>query len=97
MRSSGSLWSTLFSEPVLRRLRLIMVLYPARGFLVVAWCVQPRMRDVDNLQVLTVLRSKRSIQYFSGTNFLPLSDAWSSYAPFIERLGSFTFSRGTFL
>ena len=55
------------------------------------------LRDVDKLQVLTVVRSKRSIQYFSGTNFLPLSEAWSSYAAFIERSGSFTFSRGTFL
>jgi hypothetical protein len=36
-------------------------------------------------------------QYFSSTNFRPWSDAWSSYAPFIERFGSFTFSRGAFL
>src|SRR5690349_1770379 len=27
-------------------------------------------------------------QYFSGTNFLPLSVAWSSNARFMERLGS---------
>src|SRR5262245_37865301 len=36
-------------------------------------------------------------QYWSGTNFRPSSEAWSSYAFFMDRLGSFTFSRGTFL
>ena len=36
-------------------------------------------------------------QYLSVMNFLPLSDARSSYAPFIERSGSLAFWRGTFL
>src|ERR1043166_3659659 len=30
-------------------------------------------------------------------NLCPFSEAWSSYAPFIERLGSLTFGLGTFL
>jgi hypothetical protein len=30
-------------------------------------------------------------------NLRPFSVAWSSYACFIERFGSFTLSRGTFL
>ena len=37
-----------------------------------------------------------SIQYFSGTNFLPSNAASSSYAPFVDRFGIFTFSRGAF-
>ena len=36
-------------------------------------------------------------QYFSATNRRPFREAWSSYAPFFDRFGSFTFSRGTFL
>ena len=35
-------------------------------------------------------------QYLSGTNFLPFSEAWSSYAPFMDRSGSLTFRRGNF-
>ena len=38
-----------------------------------------------------------TLQYLSVMNFLPFSDAQSSYAPFIERLGSLAFWRGTFL
>ena len=33
-------------------------------------------------------------QYFSGTNRRPFSVASSSYAPFVERFGIFTFSLG---
>src|SRR5262249_39193529 len=44
---------------------------------------------VDGLAKLT------AIQYFDGTNFRCWMDAWSSYAPFIERFGSFTFPRRT--
>jgi len=36
-------------------------------------------------------------QYFSGTNSLPFKVAWSSYLPLSDRLGSFTFSRRSFL
>ena len=38
-----------------------------------------------------------TLQYLSVMNFLPFSDAQSSYAPFIKRLGSLAFWRGTFL
>ena len=33
-------------------------------------------------------------QYFDRTNFRPRSDAWSSYASFIERFGSFMVRSG---
>jgi hypothetical protein len=36
-------------------------------------------------------------QYFSGTNLRPFNVAWSSYAPFFERWGSFILGRGTSL
>ncbi len=97
MRSSGSLWSTLFSELVTPQIARDHGVVPGSRFSCGCVVRPATLRDVDNLQVLTVLRSNRSIQYFSGTNFLPLSEAWSSYAAFIERSGSFTFSRGTFL
>ena len=35
--------------------------------------------------------------YFALTNLRRLSDATSSYAPFMERFGSFTFWRGALL
>ena len=55
---------------------------------------------MDNRQLSTnLLRADRvlHVQNFSGTNFLPFIVAWSSYASFMERLGSTTFSRGIFL
>ena len=39
----------------------------------------------------------KCLQYFSGTNVLPFNVPWSSYWPLFDRLGSFTFPRGTFL
>src|SRR6516165_5625864 len=43
------------------------------------------------------LRGSATLQYLSGTNLLSFRVAWSSYLPLLDRLGSFTCSRGSFL
>ena len=63
-------------------------------------CLEEDMTSEFRFIIVVALDSglfQRMIQYFSGTNLLPLSEARSSYSYFIERLGSSMSGRGTFL